>query len=141
MHSIHTQNRHINLHALQEGLRDGVPIALGYLAVSFSLGIAAQAAGLTPFQGFLASITTNASAGEYACFMAISTGAALTELLLIMLITNGRYLLMSCSLSQKFSPETPLHHRFLAAFAITDEIFGISIARGGCLHRRRFCSG
>ena len=54
MHSIHTQNRHINLHALQEGLRDGVPIALGYLAVSFSLGIAAQAAGLTPFQGFLA---------------------------------------------------------------------------------------
>ena len=104
MNSIHTQNKHINLHALQEGLRDGIPIALGYLAVSFSLGIAAQAAGLTPFQGFLASITTNASAGEYACFMAISTGAAITELLLIMLITNGRYLLMSCSLSQKFSP-------------------------------------
>src|SRR5699024_7074644 len=120
MNSIHTQNKHINLHALQEGLRDGIPIALGYLAVSFSLGIAAQAAGLTPFQGFLASITTNASAGEYACFMAISTGAAITELLLIMLITNGRYLLMSCSLSQKFSPGTPLRHRLLAAFAITD---------------------
>ena len=118
MNSIHTQNKHINLHALQEGLRDGIPIALGYLAVSFSLGIAAQAAGLTPFQGFLASITTNASAGEYACFMAISTGAAITELLLIMLITNGRYLLMSCSLSQKFSPGTPLRHRLLAAFAI-----------------------
>ena len=65
MNSIHTQNKHINLHALQEGLRDGIPIALGYLAVSFSLGIAAQAAGLTPFQGFLASITTNASAGEW----------------------------------------------------------------------------
>ena len=134
MNSIHTQNKHINLHALQEGLRDGIPIALGYLAVSFSLGIAAQAAGLTPFQGFLASITTNASAGEYACFMAISTGAAITELLLIMLITNGRYLLMSCSLSQKFSPGTPLRHRLLAAFAITDEIFGISIARGGYLN-------
>ena len=117
MNSIHTQNKHINLHALQEGLRDGIPIALGYLAVSFSLGIAAQAAGLTPFQGFLASITT-----------------AITELLLIMLITNGRYLLMSCSLSQKFSPGTPLRHRLLAAFAITDEIFGISIARGGYLN-------
>lgn len=134
MNSIHTQNKHINLHALQDGLRDGIPIALGYLAVSFSLGIAAQAAGLTPFQGFLASITTNASAGEYACFMAISTEAAITELLLIMLITNGRYLLMSCSLSQKFSPGTPLGHRLLAAFAITDEIFGISIARGGYLN-------
>ena len=134
MNPIHTQTKHVNLHALREGLRDGIPIALGYLAVSFSLGIAAQAAGLTPFQGFLASITTNASAGEYACFMAVSTGAALTELLLIMLITNGRYLLMSCSLSQKFSPDTPLYHRFLAAFAITDEIFGISISRGGYLN-------
>lgn len=134
MNSVHTQTRHMNLRALQEGLRDGLPIALGYLAVSFSLGIAAQAAGLTPFQGFLASITTNASAGEYACFMAVSTGASITELLLIMLITNGRYLLMSCSLSQKFSPETPLRHRFLAAFAITDEIFGISIARSGFLN-------
>lgn len=134
MKHLHTQTKHINIHAMQEGLRDGIPIALGYLAVSFSLGIAAQAAGLTPFQGFLASITTNASAGEYACFLAISTGSTITELLLIMLITNGRYLLMSCSLSQKFSPDTPLRHRFLAAFAITDEIFGISVSRGGFLN-------
>ncbi len=35
-----------------EGMRDGVPIALGYFAVSFSLGIAARNAGLTPIQGF-----------------------------------------------------------------------------------------
>ena len=34
-----------------EGIRDGVPIALGYFAVSFSLGIAARKAGFTPFQG------------------------------------------------------------------------------------------
>ena len=31
-----------------EGMRDGVPIALGYFAVSFSLGIAARKAGLFP---------------------------------------------------------------------------------------------
>jgi len=51
-----------------EGMRDGIPIALGYLAVSFSLGIAARNAGLTAFQGFLASLLNNASAGEYAAF-------------------------------------------------------------------------
>lgn len=34
-----------------EGMRDGVPIALGYFAVSFSLGIAARNAGLTPHSG------------------------------------------------------------------------------------------
>ena len=47
------------------GMRDGVPIALGYFAVSFSLGIAARNAGLTPLQGFFASLLNNASAGEY----------------------------------------------------------------------------
>ena len=58
-----------------EGMRDGVPIALGYFAVSFSLGIAARNAGLTPIQGFFASLFNNASAGEYAAFSLIAAGA------------------------------------------------------------------
>ena len=58
-----------------EGMRDGVPIALGYFAVSFSLGIAARKAGLTPVQGFFASLLNNASAGEYAAFALIASGA------------------------------------------------------------------
>ena len=57
------------------GLRDGLPIALGYLAVSFTLGIAAKNAGLSPFQAMLASLTNNASAGEFAGFTSISAGA------------------------------------------------------------------
>ena len=43
-----------------DGMRDGFPIALGYFAVSFSLGIAARGAGFTPMQGFLASLLNNA---------------------------------------------------------------------------------
>ena len=42
-----------NRKVIAEGLRDGVPIGLGYLAVSFSLGIAAKNAGLNFFQVFL----------------------------------------------------------------------------------------
>mgnify|MGYP000128622967 CR=1 FL=1 len=37
---------------LVNGIRDGIPIGLGYFAVSFSLGIAARKAGLSPFQAF-----------------------------------------------------------------------------------------
>ena len=59
-----------------EVMRDGIPIALGYLAVSFSLGIAARNAGLTAFQGFLASLLNNASAGEYAAFTLIAANAS-----------------------------------------------------------------
>ena len=104
--------------SLGEGFRDGVPIGLGYLAVSFSLGVAAKQAGLTAVQGFFASLLNNASAGEYA-------GSTL--------IANARYLLMSCSLSQKFAPGTPLIHRILIGYDVTDELFGITIARPGIL--------
>ena len=49
------------------------------------------------------------------------------------LIANARYLLMSCALSQKFSPDTPLIHRIFVGYDVTDEIFGITIARPGML--------
>ena len=115
------------------GVRDGVPIGLGYLAVAFSLGIAARSAGLNAFQGLLISLLNNASAGEYAAFTVIAADSGFVEMALITLITNARYLLMSCSLSQKFSPGTPLYHRLLVGYDVTDELFGIAIARPGYL--------
>lgn len=117
----------------KKGMRDGIPIGLGYLAVSFSLGITARNIGLTPFQGFLVSLLNNASAGEYAGFTVIAADAAYIEIVIITLITNLRYLLMSCALSQKFSPNTPMIHRFLIGYDVTDELFGITIAQPGYL--------
>ena len=117
-----------------EGMRDGVPIALGYFAVSFSLGIAARRAGFSPFQGFLASLLNNASAGEYAAFALITSGATYLQVAIITLIANARYLLMSCALAQKFTPETPFIHRLIIGYDVTDELFGITIARPGPLN-------
>ncbi|MBQ1613034.1 MAG: AzlC family ABC transporter permease [Selenomonas sp.] len=120
--------------AFMDGLRDGMPIALGYFVVSFTLGIAARNAGLTPFEGFLASLFNNASAGEYAAFTIIAADAPYLELAIMTLVANARYLLMSCVVSQKFSPDTNILHRVLVGFDITDEIFGITIARKGPLN-------
>lgn len=118
---------------LRNGMRDGIPIGLGYLAVSFSLGVAAKSAGLTAFQGFLASLLNNASAGEYAGFTVIAADAPYLEMVLMTLVANARYLLMSCALSQRFSSDTPLYHRLLVGYDVADEIFGITIARPGKL--------
>lgn len=117
-----------------EGMRDGLPIGFGYFAVSFSLGIAACNAGLNAFQGFISSLLTNASAGEYAVFMLIAANASYFEVFIVTLITNARYLLMSCALSQRFSPETGLLHRICIGFDVTDELFGITIARPGAVN-------
>ena len=117
-----------NLKWYKKGLKDGVPIALGYFAVAFTLGIMAKNAGLTAFQAMLAAGTTLASAGGYAGFAVIAASASYLELAITELIVNARYLLMSFALSQKLSPKTSLLHRFIMSFGITDEIFGISIS-------------
>ena len=122
--------------AFAQGLRDGVPIALGYFAVAFSLGIAARDAGLTPFQGLLASLLCTASAGEHALFTLVGAGATYLEVALVTLVTNARYFLMSCALSQRIAPEMRDIHRWGVGLAVTDEIFGISIARPGHLEPR-----
>ncbi|MEE8704936.1 MAG: AzlC family ABC transporter permease [Olsenella sp.] len=130
-HGVGPLARHAEV--LREGLRDGVPIALGYLAVSFSLGIAARKVGLDAVQCFFASLLNNASAGEYAGFAVIGAGGSLLEMAVVMLVANARYLLMSCSMAQRFAPGTPLVHRVLVGFDLTDELFGIAIARPGAV--------
>mgnify|MGYP002625560962 CR=1 FL=1 len=120
--------------AFLEGFRDGLPIGLGYLAVSFSLGILAKNADFNPFQGFLVSLLNNASAGEYAIFTLVAAGATYAEVALMTLVANARYLLMSTALSQRVDPDMPFIHRFFVAFDITDEIFAISINRPGFLN-------
>ena len=114
-----------------DGFRDGTPIGLGYFVVAFSLGIIAKYVGLSPLQGFVISLLNNASAGEYAAFTVIGSDAPYLEIALLTLVANARYVLMSAVLSQKFSPDTPFYHRIFVGFDVTDEIFGIAIARGG----------
>ena len=111
-----------------KGMRDGLPIALGYFAVAFSLGITARNAGIIALQGFIMSMLNNASAGEYAAIASIKANSSYIELAILIFITNARYILMSCALSQKLSPDLPWYHRLLIGFDITDEQFGIAIS-------------
>ncbi len=118
----------------REGVQAGIPIGIGYFAVAFSLGIAARNAGMTAFQGFVTSLLCNASAGQYAFFTQIAAGASLLEVAVMTLVTNARYLLMGCALSQKLAQGTSLRHRLLIGLDVTDEIFGIAVARPGFLN-------
>ena len=79
----------------KKGLKDGIPISLGYFAVAFTLGIAAKNAGFTAFQAALTSFLVNASAGEYAGFTLAAAGATYLEIAIMMAVANARYLLMS----------------------------------------------
>lgn len=116
-----------------KGIRDGIPIAVGYFAVAFSLGIIADKAGLTAGEGFFASFFTRASAGEYGVYTLVAVGASYVEVVGMCIVTNLRYLLMGAALTQKFAADTSFVKRLLVSCCITDEVFGISIAYKGLL--------
>ena len=115
----------------REGFRDGIPIGLGYFAVAFSLGIAAHGYGFGPVQGFVASLLTYASAGQYIGFSLYAANATLVQLVILTVITNARYILMGVTLNQRMPAGTSLGRRVAVGTTITDEIFGITIARPG----------
>ena len=113
------------------GMRAGIPISLGYFAVSLALGLSARNAGFSAFQATLTSFLINASAGEYIGFALIAAGAGYIEVFVMEAVANARYLLMSCALSQKLDPKTPIWKRLLLGYCITDEVFGASVAVDG----------
>lgn len=114
---------------LRQGLRDGIPIGLGYLSVSFGFGIMAVQNGLSVLAAVIISMTNLTSAGQVAGLTVIAGGGTLVEMAAAQFIINLRYALMSLSLSQKLKAEfTPLS-RLAAAFGITDEIFAVASGR------------
>jgi predicted branched-subunit amino acid permease len=123
-----------NILYYKSGIKDGIPICLGYIAVSFTFGIVAKNAGLTPFQAVLMSATNFTSAGQFAALGLIGTSATYLEMAITQLIINLRYCLMSCSLSQKLDSRKTFLHRFFMALGISDEVFGVSVCREGKLN-------
>ncbi len=117
-----------NSYWFKKGIQNGIPIALGYFSVAFTLGIAAKNAGLTAIQATLASLTNHASAGEFAGFTLIAAGATYLEIALMELIINARYFLMSCALSQKLDRKLNFFHRLILGYFVTDEIFGLTVS-------------
>lgn len=112
-----------------DGIRDGMPIAIGYFGVSFTFGIMAAQAGLSPWLAGLISITNVTSAGQFAGLTMIVAQASMAEVFLTQLVINLRYALMSLSLSQKLAKGTGTGKRMLMAFGNTDEIFAVAVTR------------
>lgn len=115
----------------KKGLRDGLPIALGYLSVSFTFGITAVGMGIPPVAAILISMTNLTSAGQVQGINIIAAGGGYLEMALAQLIINLRYALMGLSLSQKLSPKYNLLHRIISSFGITDEIFAVASGQKG----------
>lgn len=116
-----------------KGMKDGIPIGLGYLSVSFGFGILCINLGLSVAAAVGISLSNLTSAGQVAGVGIIVAGGTLIEMALTQLVINLRYSLFAISLSQKLDDSFTTPHRVLASFGITDEIFAVAYAQEGKL--------
>ena len=112
-----------------QGIRDGIPICLGYFSVSMAFGLTSVLSGLPIWAAVLISLTNLTSAGQFAGVNLLLVHGNMIELALTTLIINIRYFLMSLSVSQKVESKMTLKERFAVSFGITDEIFAVSMQR------------
>lgn len=114
---------------MKKGMRDGIPIALGYVSVSFTFGLMAVSAGLSWWQAVLISMTNVTSAGQFAGLGIMTANGTMIEMALSQLVINLRYALMSLALSQKVDKSVHGIYRWMTGFGITDEIFALAMSR------------
>jgi predicted branched-subunit amino acid permease len=111
------------------GAKDSTPIAIGYFSVSFTFGIMAAKAGISPWMAGLISLVNVTSAGQFAGLQLIVAGTTYIEMFLTQLVINLRYALMSLSLTQKLHQDCHTGKRLVMAYGVTDEIFAVSVSR------------
>ena len=121
-----------------KGIKDGIPIALGYFSVSIAFGLMAVEAGCTWVEAMLISLTNLTSAGQFAGVTVLAHMGTYIEMALTQLVINSRYALMGISLSQKVNARFKGLWRVILGFAITDEIFAVAIGQEGEISRRYF---
>ena len=119
----------MNIKEFKAGIKDGIPICLGYFSVSTAFGVSAVKMGMPVWLAVLMSLTNLTSAGQFAGTTLLCGGGAYVELIVTMLIINARYFLMSLSVSQKVDSRFTYPKRLFASFGITDEIFAVSMQK------------
>ena len=125
-------------YTFKNGIKDGLPIGLGYLSVSFAFGVQASIAGIPLFMSVFISMTNLTSAGQLAGLNIIAAVGTLLEMALTQLVINARYFLMSITLTQKLDGSFTFFHRLLCSAFVTDEIFAISAAKPKPFGRKYF---
>lgn len=116
-----------------EGVRDGIPICLGYFSVSLAFGLTAVLSGLPVWAAIVISLTNLTSAGQFAGANLLIAHGSMIELAISMVIINARYFLMSLSVSQKVEQKMTMKQRLGISYGITDEIFAVSMQHKGDL--------
>ena len=111
------------------GLRDSVSIAIGYLPVAVSFGLAAMYAGMTPLLALLTSMLVYAGASQFILVSLIAAGGSPISVIGIVLLMNLRHLFYGPAVLGRFDISQRRLPLPLLAAGLTDEVFATAMAR------------
>ncbi len=109
---------------IQDAVKAGIPIFIGYFPAAVAFGILAKTTGVSLLEAFLFSAVVFAGASQFIALNLLSTGMGPVGIILTTLLVNFRHFLMSAYLSTRIR-EKLVRYYFPMAFGVTDETFSV----------------
>jgi len=117
---------------IKDGIKDGIPIFLGYFPIAMAFGILSRGTGLTLIETLSFSFILFAGAAQFIAVGMIASGVGVVEMIIAIFFLNFRHFLMSASLSAKTHFRHPILKPFVSFF-VTDESFSVASFADGNL--------
>ncbi|MGI5920645.1 MAG: AzlC family ABC transporter permease [Syntrophomonadaceae bacterium] len=114
---------------LSQGVKDAIPIVLGYLPLGFAFGVLAGQAGMSVFQAGFMSLVCFTGAGQYIAIGLMKAQGAILTIITTNLLVSLRYFLFSTALVPHLKKNIPTPIATLLAYGITDETYAVAINR------------
>lgn len=108
------------------GVRDGVPIFVGYFPTAMAFGLVCRDLGLRVWEAVLFSMTNFAGSGQFLAASLMGSGALLLEIFISVLLLNLRYTFMGAELARKLEDDIRWYQRPFLAHGTTDEVFSVA---------------
>lgn len=127
------------------GVRDSLPIYLGFVPFGIVVGFTAVDLGLTPLEATVMSALLYAGAAQLAAVFLMAEGAGIALVGLTVFLINARFTMYSASLAPIFKPRSRVR-KALYTFLIVDALYALAIPRfrrsdDGQVHRYYFGAG
>src|SRR5690606_37806921 len=104
-------------------------IALGYVPVAISFGLAAVYAGIAPALAVLISLVVYSGAAQFILVSLVAAGAGPISVVGIVLLMNLRHLFYGPALAAKLGRRPGRLPLALLAAGLTDEVFATAVGR------------
>lgn len=116
-------------HELAAGVKDSLPVVLGYLPLGFAFGVLASQAGLTIVQATAMSVLCFTGAGQYIALGVIQAQGAVLTAIIANLLVNIRYFLFTTSMVPFLKNHIHPATASILSYGITDETYAVAMNR------------